>query len=263
MGKPQLAKALNLVLGAGYVMLGFEDANGNVPNFNYQAESSLQLNVSPETTKIQGEDTPTAEDLITISKSVSRSAKLTIKNITDEILAAFSLGTYGTYIQAATPVVDEACTFKKGAYIYFGKDASNPAGAKNVTAVTITDGTGTTTYTEGVGNDYILEADKGRAFIPLTSTIVDDSAGLVDYTPAAETRSRVTSGSLGAKTAWMIFEGDNANGENQTVDAPKVKLIPDGDFNLKDRDNPQAVSFTVEFETRTGYEQLYIDGEAA
>lgn len=260
MAKPLLKKPLNLVMAAGYVMLGFENASGAVESFTYQAESAITLNVSPETTKIQGDDTPVAEDLLTIAKTISRGGSLTIKNMTDEILAAWELGDYSTFTQAATPVVDEPCTFKKGAYVYFGLSASNPTGAKNVTSVIITDGTGVTTYT--AGTDYVLEADKGRAFIPETSTIVDASAGLLDYTPAAETRSRVSSGSAGAKTVWLMFEGDNAAGENQTISIPLVQLIPNGDFNLKDRDNPQAVSFTLEIGTRTGYEQVYIDGEA-
>jgi|GEM_PF-6759307 len=255
MAKPQLAKPLDIRMMSGVAMIGFEDAAGVVAAYKYAAQSEISLQVSPETTEILDEDTPTAETLLDIAKSVKRTGSLKIKNVTEEILAAFVLGSASTFSQSSTPVVDEVFTVTKGAHIYLGKSAANPAGAKNVTGVSIIGAT--------EGTDYILDAAKGRFFIPLTSTMTDGAAATVDYTPAAETRERVASGGQSAKTAWLTFESDNAAGSNMTIDVPRVQMIPSGDWNLKDRDNPMNVSFDLKINTWDGYEQIYIDGEAA
>lgn len=261
MAKPQLSNPLNIVIGSGQVLLGFENASGDVDNFSYKAQSSITINVSANTVDVPDEDSPTAETIVSVADAVTRGGQLTIKDWDDELKAAFLLGSASTFSQAATPVVDEACVLKVGSYVYFGKSASNPTGAKNVSAVVITTSDGLTTYAEGT--DYLLEADKGRAFILPTFTGTDGEAGLADYTPAAETRNRVASGGLTAKTAWLIFDSDYSNGKAENIEAPKVKLIPNGDITLKDRQNPRAMVFDLKFETRAGYPQLIIDGAAS
>lgn len=263
MAKPNLAEPLNLVIGSGQVLIGFEDGNGNVTSFKYRAQSALTLNVAPETADIPDDDTPSAEVLLVVQNQTTRGGSLTIKDWTEEMAAAYFLGTTETVTQAATPVVDEAGVAALGAYIYFGKAAGNGGGAKNVSAVSITDASD---IAFSAGTDYVMTAEdlkKGRAWIPLTSTMTEGEALKIDYTPAAETRNRVKSGSLPAKGAWLIFESDYSNGDAEEVNLPKVKLIPTGEVTLKDRENPRAMQFDLKIETRTGYEQVYIDDEAA
>lgn len=265
MAKPNLAKPLNIVTGSGQVLLGFEDADGDVPYFEYQAQSQLTLTTEAGTSDIPDDDTPSAENILTIQNATTRSGTLTIKNWTDELKAAYVLGTVSTVTQTATPVVDEPVkAFKKGAYVYFGHTNGNGGGVRDISAVTLTNDTGATTYV--LNTDYTMSAEDlklGRAWIPTTSTIVEGSSGLADYTPAANSRTRVTSGALPARAAWLKFQSDYSNGDFETADAPKVKLIPTGEITMKDRENPRAMQFQVKFETRTGYEQLYLDGEAA
>ena len=265
MAKPNLADDLNLVIGSGQVLIGFEDSNGDVPNYKYRAQSAISLSVTPETADIPDDDTPSAEVLTTVQNQTSRGGSLTIKDWTDEMAAAFLLGSAGSYTQSSTPVVDESHTASLGSYIYVGRSSSNPAGAKNIGSVVVTDSTGTTTYS--AGTDYVTSATdlaKGRIWIPASgSSISEGDDILVDYTPAAETRSRVSSGSASAQPCWIIFESDYANGDAEEINIPKAKLIPTGELTLKDRENPRAMQFDIRIETRTGYEQVYIDGEAA
>lgn len=265
MSKPNLAEAINLAIGSGQTLLGFEDSNGNVPNFKYRAQSAITLSVTPSTSDIPDDDSPSAENLLTVQNGTVRGGSLIIKDWTEEMEAAFLLGTASTHSQASTPVVDQPQTASLGSYLYLGRSASNPTGDKNVSSVVVTDSTGVTTYV--AGTDYVTSAEdlkKGRIWIPATgSSISEGESLLVDYTPAAESRSRVASGGLTAKTAWLIFDSDYSNGDAEEIVIPKVKLIPAGEITLKDRENPRAMQFDLKIETRTGYEQVYIDREAA
>jgi hypothetical protein len=86
---------------------------------------------------------------------------------------------------------------------------------------------------------------------------------LVDYTPAAETRDRITTDQLGPKTGALRFIADNTAGPNRDVYIPKVQLAPDGELAWKSRDTVLEMGFQLRISTRSGYGQVYVDGRAA
>ena len=81
-------------------------------------------------------------------------------------------------------VAESHAGVKLGGYIMLGAPAggATPARKYDVSAVTVKDMPGTTTYVAGV--DYVLDAIKGVIRIPTNSSIVDLSTITVDYTHA-------------------------------------------------------------------------------
>src|SRR5690606_33727676 len=122
---------------------------------------------------------------------ITRSGSLITDNISKENMALFFLGDLSVISQTATPVTDEAIDdVKKGYFYQIGKTTNNPQGVRGVTAVTVTKAPSTTLVLD---TDYTLDAALGRIRILETSSTVSDGDDLlVDYTPVANSRDRIT-----------------------------------------------------------------------
>jgi len=105
------------------------------------------------------------------------------RNLDPEILALFYMAAApGEFDQAATAVVDRAYTAKKGRHLLLTDVNGNRV--FNVGSVVVEDA-GDTPFT--VNTDYIVDAVKGWIFIPTDSTIDEDEALKISYTPAVMT----------------------------------------------------------------------------
>lgn len=197
---------------------------------------------------------------------IDRKAQIVIDNMSLENLALFVGGELSTVTQTATPVADEAITVKEGYYYQLGATTANPPGVRGVSSVVIQDVTDTTTYVEGT--DYQLDASSGRIYIIVGGGISDDDVLHVDYTPTANSRSRVATSAVATVYGGLRTVADNDQGENQDMFAPYAALTPTGSLPvITDDTEVVAMTFDVEFlvpvDTTLGASALYIDGVAA
>ncbi len=253
----------NIVLGAGRVYFELENSSGALAGGErYLAETpGFSVTVTPEVLEDWSSDGRVAEKLLDITTQVNRGGTLTLKDVIADNVALFVAGAKATVSQASTPVVDEARTGYVDRWTQLGASLSNPTGVRNVTGVAITGTGGTPTYV--AGTDYELDAAMGRFRVIPGGGITDATPLLVDYTPAAETRDRVTTDQLGPKTGALRFISDNTAGTNRDLYIPRVQLAPDGELAWKSRDTVMQMQFQLRISTRSGYAQIYVDGRAA
>ena len=207
---------------------------GNTPEFN--------LNVEPETLEHFDSDGGLKTKDESVVLQFARSGSFITDNISLPNLALFFFGAESTVTQSATPVSDEAITVQKGRHYQLGALPANPPGVRDVSTVVVQDVTDTTTYVEDV--DYSLEAAGGRIYIIPGGAISDDDVLHIDYTPTANTRTRIISSDQSIDGA-LRFLSNNPKGDRNDHFFPKVQLTPNGDYALKG-DEWQQLSFAVE-----------------
>lgn len=241
-------------LGKGEVY--FDQGNGerylgNTTEFNITIESeNLDHYDSDNGVK-------TKDDSVVLQ--ITRNGTLTTDNMSKENLALFFLGDISTVTQTSTPVVAEALNgVVKGYFYQLGKTTANPQGVRNVSAVAVKKGG--TTYV--ANTDYVLDAALGRIQILETGSIAANDNLTVDYTPAANTRERISTNSSASLTGSLRFVAKNPKGTQRDFVIPKVTLRPTGDFVLKGEDW-QSASFSVEIGQNSGQAAIYIDGRPA
>ncbi len=192
---------------------------------------------------------------------ITRSGSLVTDNISKENQALFFLGDISTVTQTATPVVDEPVNdVKKGYFYQLGKTTANPQGVRGVTTVTVTKAPSTVLV---LNTDYTLDAALGRIRILETSvTVVDGDDLIIDYTPVANTRDRITTSNAVSLSGSLRFVSKNPKGPQRDFYIPSVTLRPDGDYALKG-DDWQSMGFAVEINQNAGQAAIYIDGRPA
>lgn len=253
--------AQNIVLGAGYLFFDIEDENGNLTGERYLGDTpGFSLNVTSENLQVMSSDGPVAEPLADIATQITRSAQITARNIDGANLAAFIIGDVGEATQSSGTVADEKITVQPGRWYQLGATASNPIGARNVSAVTVKKGTSPTFVK---GDDYDLDEALGRIYIIPSGDIEADDELTIGYTKSALTFEQVVSNNLGAKTGALRYIADNTEGINRDMYIPKATLRPSGELPTKSRTEPQQMVFEVGIGTREGLPQLYINGRPA
>lgn len=141
---------------------------------------------------------------------------------------------------------------------------------------TVVDGTvtwqdmGVIDYVENT--DFTVGASDGRVFMATdgafaTAYALADAAGIeigivCDYTREANVRDQLVTGGVALAGALRII-AENTSGANRDNYLPKVTLVPNGDFALKSRTEPQTFTFDIKVSKRGSMEQLYVDGQAA
>lgn len=254
---------MNIILGSGQVWFDPEDSAGNLTGERYIAETpGFSLTVANERVQADSSDGPIAERLLDIPVRVTRDATLQVRDIAVDNLALFVIGTASTHTQVNTPVVDERHTVLVGRTYQLGVSTSNPTGVRNVSSVTVNaDPDGTPTALTA-GTDYELDAALARIKILEGGAVADNDEIGIDYTPASETRDRITSHDLGAQQGALRFIADNTAGPNRDLYIPRLVMAPDGEFAWKSRDTVQQLGFSISIMKRTGWAQLYVDGRA-
>lgn len=127
-----------------------------------------------------------------------------------------------------------------------------------------------------VNTDYRVDAASGRIYIIPgggLATAIGHARALatpvdlelyVGYTPAAETRTRVTSGTAGSVSGAVRFISDNAAGSNRDLYIASATLAPSGELPLITADDIASFTVSLGINTRdTSTPQIIIDGRAA
>lgn len=235
-----------------------ERAVGNAPSFD--------ISIETEKAEHYHSKSGVREKDMDRTVQIDRKAQIVIDHMSLENYALFIGGTVAAVAQTATPVVDEAITVQPGYYYQLGATTANPPGVRNVSSVVIQDDTDTTTYVEGT--DYQLDAAMGRIYIIPGGGISADDVLHVDYTPAANSRNRVSSGALATVYGALRVVADNDQGDNQDLFAPYAALTASGSLPvITDDTEVVSMTFDVEFlvpvDTSLGASAIYIDGRAA
>ncbi|GEK71598.1 MULTISPECIES: phage tail tube protein [Halomonas] len=258
-----MAKDANIVIPAGRVYFNPKktDGSGDYEGLRYFAQTTgFAITASSENLTVDDSDGAIAERIRDIPIRVTRSGRMTGRDISPDNVALFIVGGVSDVTQDGTPVADEAIAVQPGRFYQLGASAANPGGVRNVSAVDVQDETDTTTYVEG--SDYVVHAEIGLLEILEGGTISEETLH-VDYTPASETRSRVASHNDAPREGELRFFADNTDGDASDVFIPAVRLTPDGELALKGRDNPVEMAFAISVQKRDGFEQVYVDGRAA
>lgn len=189
---------------------------------------------------------------------VDRTGSLTCDNFSPSNAALWLSGTLETKSQTATPVVGEERTVIKGRQYQLGATTANPLGVRNVTAVTVKNEAGTTTYE--AGTDYNVDLATGRVQILESGTIAN---GIVKfgYTPVAASFESVKSGAASELEGALRIVSDNATGGNRDWYMPKVALAPEGDLALiAEGTDVTQMTFALEVLKSANAEAIYCDG---
>lgn len=227
---------------------------GNVTAFNVAIESET-LEHFDSTQGIRQKDD-------SVLLQINRTGAITTDNINSDNLSLFVQGSATTVTQTSTPVVDFAINgIVRDRWYQLGQTPSNPTGVRNVSAVTVTGPGGTPVYT--LNTDYTVDAVLGRINIPATSTIPVNANILVDYTPAANTRDRISSASLGSIDGALRFIARNPKGPVRDVYIPYCSLTPSGELNFIGEEW-LTMAFNLEIQKLNDTtEAVYIDGRPA
>ena len=253
-----------IVLGAGYVYFEENDASGNATTGRrYLGDSpGFTLSGSTDRLEVYDSDGPVSEKIVDLTTRLNRTGTMTLRDQSGDNLGVFLMGDTSTVSQTATPVADEAiASVTQGRYYQLGRSSTNPGGVKGIGSVTVTDDVPNSPFT--VADDYVVYADEGMLYIVPGGAITTGTNLLVDYTPTANSRTRVASNNNGTKKGELTYVEDNTTGENKIWTFPLVELAPNGDMAMKSRDAIREMPFSVTLNTRTGYEQVYCDGAPA
>jgi hypothetical protein len=233
-------------------LLTGEGPLGNCPAFTVSIESTKSDHYSSETGLRQKDASVTVE--------VTRTPKITCDNVSPENLARYLSGTLETITQASGMVVDENIKVIPGRHYQIGRTDSNPAGARNITAVVVkSDDATPVTYV--VGTDYLLDLALGRLQILIGGAIADGDVLEVSYTRPAATWKRIKTGAVTELSGALRVISDNASGEDRDYYMPKVTMSPSGDLPLiAEGTDFVKMEFTVEILKPASAEAIYVDG---
>lgn len=231
---------------------------GNTPEFN--------MTIEEEALDHYSSDHGVNEKDASISLSTNRTGSLTTDNISPENVALFFFGAQSTFTHTGATVTDEAvAAVKQGLTYQLGKTTLNPVGARdldflstgpNVNIIVTDDAGSPATFDEG--DDYTIDMDLGRLYIVPGGAITDGTNLEVDYKTKTTTRDRIISGANAIQGA-LRFISFNPEGKRMDYYMPKVKLTPNGDYNLKG-DEWQQIPFTIEILKKSDREAIYVEG---
>jgi hypothetical protein len=224
---------------------------GNCPSFAVSIESEKSDHYSSESGLRQKDASVTVE--------VNRTATITCDNISAANLARYLAGTVETVTQGVTTVTDETITVFKGRQYQLGKTTENPAGARDIAAVVVTNSGATVTYV--LNTDYAVDLELGRLQILAGGAIADNAVIKVDYTTPAKTWQRIKTGSSTELAGAIRVISDNASGENRDFYMPKVNLTPNGELPVVTSETDYVtMEFTVEILKPANADAIYVDG---
>lgn len=233
---------------------------GNVPELNLTFETE-DLDHYASTGGIRQKD-----DSVVLE--VNRSGNLVTDDIQPENVAIVFLGSASSLtVVGATITDEEVVVVDKDRFYQLGMSPSNPSGHVGLAVHTVgppainmivTNSTGMTTYDEG--DDYTVDMDQGRIYIPVGSDILAGQTIKVTYKTRDSTRKRIVSGGTTVEGA-LRFIADNPKGENFNYYMPFVKMSANGDFALVGGDDWQQIALSLEVLTKGDLEAVYCDGQ--
>lgn len=222
---------------------------GNSPDLSYTMES--------ETLDHYNSDRAVREKDASVILQTNRSGAFTTDHVSPDNLAMMFLGEAALLTTAESTVADETLGEAVVGYSFqLGTTDASPAGARNVSAVTLSGEAGTPEYTAGA--DYVVDPVLGRITVLEGGEISNGDILVAAYTIDASVRDRVVSGSNPVEGA-LRYIARNPEGKNLSYFIPWVKITPNGDFTIKG-DEWQTLPFTIEILKKGALEAIYIDG---
>lgn len=225
--------------GQGAIFIGDSDANGNPINLKFAGDiGSAGMTPNVETVETKENVSGKRATAVSLQTGVEFNLSIAFRSLTPAQAALWMQA--GNTAKAGATVTNEVVTAKHDAFTLLEHN--------KVSAVTVTDVAGTTTYT--AGTDYVLDADKGMFEVLSTGTITDGQTLHVDYTYAAQ--HHLTANPTNADKC-IVFAGINtADNDKQTrVTAYKVKLDPGAmDMIQTDQSGEVTISGRVLIDTR-------------
>jgi hypothetical protein len=257
----------NIVLGAGRCFFA-EETSSTVEgeDFRYLGDSSaLSLSANTEKVEIDSSDAPVAETLVSITKKVSRTGKLTLRHASPDNWALFVMGDKSTVTQTATGGNTIITTAVPGRYYKIGNSSTNTdVYGLTIAATGIHHATtgGTATGAAVTGTKWEYDGNSGLLYFTTGSGVTGRYR--VDYTKTATSHSRVDSSGTGAKIGTFLFVSDNTAGDEIVLRISRCEIAPDGEAALKSRDNPTELGFSLNILTRSStIAQVTINGAPA
>ena len=238
----------NYVVGRGKLyfdmfLAGTKTISGNERYLGNSPE--LSLSQSEDTLDHYSSDEGIKQKDATVSLQNDSSMSFSLDDISKENLALWFRGSVSEAAIAGGAVASEAHNaVALGTFIQLGSTDADPIGARNVSAVTVTNVTQANAVVVAAGN-YEVDAVTGRIYIIETAPDIADGDDLtIDYTVAAGTEEQVISNNETIQ-GRLRFVSDNAEGENRDYVWPYIILRPDGDYSLKG-DDWQQMTFNGE-----------------
>ena len=285
----------NILIGAGEVYLDIHE-RGAATGERYLGDAvGAELEVAAEETTVFSGSGPVARELTRIARSVTRTARLTLHDISLENLALFTVSEMKR-LGAAGQVSDEATILRPGRWYQLG-GADRPAGVLRLAtpaSKAAADGAVTVTSTAAAAptavqaieanrfaagaseaeqkGQYIVDYARARIFwLPADHALYEVKAGIeagtalaIDYTPDDAARDQVQGTFRQLIGAFRYIE-DAAEGQGRNIYAPRCSIQPAGGLTLLDgRSSEQQIRLAVSMlEPGGGRPALYIDGQAA
>lgn len=218
---------------------------GNTPSFNLTAQSENLDHFDAD------EGIRTKDDSVTLQ--LNRTGNFVTDNIDPDNVALFFLGEADVAAQSsasdATTVVANPLGDR---YYQLGATSGNPSGDRDVSGVTASVGVLTT--------DFTVDLTLGRVYIVPGGAIDGEATVTFTYDRAAKSRKQIITSNSATVDGAMRFIAANPKGTNLDYFMPKVKLSPNGEYELKG-ETWQQMSFSVEVnKLDDNTESIYIDG---
>jgi len=250
----------NLVLGRGELYFDPFLSGTTTKTGERYIGNTTEINLNIESDKLDhfSSDRGIREKDRSVILEVRRQGSFTTDNMATENLAMFLLGDTSTVTQASGSVVAEGIAdVIKGRYYQVGVSAGNPQGVRAISAVTVKKGASTLV----LDTDYSLDATLGRIKILDGSVTITNGDDLtVDYTRAANSRTRVTTGASAEIKGALRYISYNPEGEQRDVYIPYALITPNGDLAMKGEEWQQA-AFSIEVQKLdTNTAAIYVDG---
>lgn len=232
-----------------------EELTGEIPLGNCPG---VTITIATEKAEHFSSETGLRQKDMSIVIQVDRTGSLTCDNFSPSNAALWLSGVHEKKTQASTPVTEEMRDVIPGRQYQLGATSGNPLGVRNVSAVTVKNEAGDTTY--AAGTDYNVDLETGRVQIIEGGGI---SAGTVQfgYTPTAATFDAVKSGGSSELQGALRIVSDNATGGNRDWYLPKVTLAPSGDLPLiAEGTDVVTMEFSLEVLKGANTEAIYCNG---
>ncbi len=223
--------------GQGAVFLAERAADGSPKGLIFIGDcSSVTLTPSVDKETVIENVTGSAGVGSEVFKKVEYQFSMQMRSVKPEHLALAVQGS--NTAKAAGTVTDEPQTAYLGKFIALKHT--------KVSAVTVTNSAGSTTYT--AGTHYILHADKGMIEIPaIGTTITDAQSLLIDYSYAAQHH---VSAAPANKKYYLAFAGINRadNSKQARCEIYKISLTPSSLGMIAENNIEMPITGTVELD---------------
>lgn len=255
----------NYVLGRGEVAIAkFTDAVlqiagsfryiGNTPAFG-TATATTDLDHYSSDHGIKTKDQ-------TVTLQVDKTGTFTCDDISLDNLVMSFLGSKATVLGVAGTVTAEAHNgVYAGGMILLGVSSSNPAGRRDISAITaLTDDTPTTPVVYTAGTDYTFDATTGQIHLVTGGAIIDGKNLRATYTTVATNKFDQTLAGNTPFEGAMMFTAYNPVGNQIDYFIPWIKITPDGTYDLKgDVWQEMKFKYTI-LDPRDGRAAVYMNG---